>query len=85
MALRKRAWQNVTGDLFGCVMQARFYRSKVDLKKLRPMILKRIESRAKDYPVHSMVPVAQEVLRARADLFQGVSTLLKVFPVMACK
>ncbi|XP_030930244.1 APO protein 4, mitochondrial [Quercus lobata] len=85
MALRKRPWQNVTGDLIGCVMHARFYSSKVDFNKLRPMILKRIESRAKDYPVRGMVPVAQEVLRARAALYQGVSTLLNVFPVMTCK
>jgi len=85
MALRKRPWQNVTGDLIGCVMHARFYSSKVDFNKLRPMILKRIESRAKDYPVRGMVPVAQEVLRARAALYQGVSTLINVFPVMTCK
>ncbi|KAK4800965.1 hypothetical protein SAY86_021452 [Trapa natans] len=64
---------------------ARFYSSKVDLRKLRPMILKRIERRAKDYPIPAMVPVAQEVLQARDLLIQGVSVLLKVFCVTACK
>ncbi|XWS47572.1 hypothetical protein CRYUN_Cryun14cG0163900 [Craigia yunnanensis] len=63
----------------------RSYSSKVNLKKLRPMILKRIENRAKDYPMHGMIPVAEEVLKARELLFQGVSTLLKLFPVLACK
>ncbi|KAG6722797.1 hypothetical protein I3842_03G179000 [Carya illinoinensis] len=85
MALWKRPWQNDFGHFIGFLIHARLYSSKVDLSKLRPMILKRIESRAKEYPVRSMVPVAQEVLKARSVLFHGVSTLLKVFPVMACK
>ncbi|XP_039010409.1 APO protein 4, mitochondrial-like isoform X2 [Hibiscus syriacus] len=63
----------------------RSYNSKIDLKKLRPMILKRIENRAKDYPVPGMIPVAEEVLKARELLFQGVFTLLKLFPIVACK
>lgn len=85
MDLWKRPLQNDFGHFIGCIIHARSYSSKVDLSKLRPMILKRIESRAKEYPVRGMVPVAHEVLRARSDLFHGVSTLLKVFPVMACK
>jgi hypothetical protein len=85
MALRKRSWQHVLGNFSGFVTHANFHSSKVDLRKLRPMILKRIESRAKDYPVRRMVPVAQEVLEARAVFFQGVSALLRLFPIMACK
>ncbi|CAI9088469.1 OLC1v1022803C1 [Oldenlandia corymbosa var. corymbosa] len=67
----------------------RFYSSgswnRIDFKKLRPMILKRIENRAKDYPVKAMVPVAQEVIKARTTLYQGVSTLIQRFPISACK
>ncbi|KAF7823125.1 APO protein 4, mitochondrial [Senna tora] len=61
------------------------YTTKVDLKKFRPMILERIEKRANEYPVRAMVPVSVEVLKARNVLIQGVSTLIKSFPVMACK
>ncbi|KAH1218766.1 APO protein 4, mitochondrial [Glycine max] len=63
----------------------RLYATKVDLKKLRPMILKRIEKRAHTYPVRGMVPVANEVLQVRNDLIHGVSTLLNFLPLMACK
>ncbi|XP_057949015.1 APO protein 4, mitochondrial isoform X1 [Malania oleifera] len=85
MALRKKFWFNILKDFnFGCKC-SRYYSSKVDFRKLRPMILKRIESRAKDYPIRGFVPVAFDVLKARALLIQGVSTLLNVFPVMACK
>uniref|UniRef100_A0A5B7B185 APO domain-containing protein n=1 Tax=Davidia involucrata TaxID=16924 RepID=A0A5B7B185_DAVIN len=86
MALRNnKNWHNILSEgLIGC---SRFYssNSKVDLKKLRPMILKRIENRAKDYPVRAMIPVAQNVLKARTLLIEGVSTLLQVLPVWACK
>lgn len=49
------------------------------------MILKRVRSRAKDYPIRRMVPVAEEVVRAREALVQGVSTLLKVIAVKSCE
>ncbi|KAK9924577.1 hypothetical protein M0R45_032941 [Rubus argutus] len=86
MALRKKLGESSN---FNCKIMygfSRYYSSnKVDLKKLRPMILKRIQNRAKDYPVQSMVPVAKEVLNSRRLLIQGVATLLKVIPVVACK
>ncbi|KAJ7948171.1 APO protein mitochondrial-like [Quillaja saponaria] len=87
MILIKKLWQCLLfGEFSGCLMhQRRLYTTKVDLKKLRSMILKRIENRAKDYPNREMVPVAQEVLKTRNFLIQGVSTLLKFYPVMACK
>ncbi|KAG4968698.1 hypothetical protein JHK87_034349 [Glycine soja] len=49
----------------------RLYATKMDLRKPRPMILKRIEKRAQTYPVRGMVPVANEVLQARNDLIHG--------------
>lgn len=82
MALRRKLWVDFLGELSN---GQRFYSSKLDLKKLRPMIMKRIENRAKDYPIRDMVPLAREVLKARALLILGVSTLIKVFPVQACK
>lgn len=81
MALRRKQCFDVLGETIGC----RLYSSKLDLKKLRPMILKRIQDRAKDYPIRELVPLAEQVLHSRSVLIQGVSTLLKVFPVQACK
>ncbi|PNS95090.1 hypothetical protein POPTR_017G037200v4 [Populus trichocarpa] len=86
MALRKKLWENIVEEFSKTYfMHSRFYSSRVDFKKLRPMILKRIQNRAKDYPVKGMVPVAREVLEKRKLLIQGVSTLMEVFPVLACK
>lgn len=49
------------------------------------MIQKRIKERAKDYPVRDMVPVAYDVLDARKRLIKGVTALLKVIPLKACR
>ncbi|KAF6164070.1 hypothetical protein GIB67_017654 [Kingdonia uniflora] len=49
------------------------------------MILIRIQDISKGYPFKSMVHAAYDVLEARALLFDGASTLLKVIPIKACK
>ncbi|XP_068657609.1 APO protein 4, mitochondrial-like [Aristolochia californica] len=74
-------WQDVNNHF----PQSRFYSSKIDWSELRPLILMRIKNRAKDYPVKDMVPVAYDVLSARAQLTKGVSALLNAIPVKACK
>ncbi|XP_037492187.1 APO protein 4, mitochondrial [Jatropha curcas] len=78
-------WRNLATDRNSYIMQFRFYSSKVDWKKLRPMILKRVENRAKVYPIQEMLPLAQEVLGVRMLLIQGISILTRVIPVVACK
>lgn len=56
-----------------------------DLRRIRPMIEKRIENRAKEYPIRDIVPVAEEILKARNNLLSNVTVLLKLFPVLTCK
>uniref|UniRef100_A0A1J3GYT0 APO protein 4, mitochondrial n=1 Tax=Noccaea caerulescens TaxID=107243 RepID=A0A1J3GYT0_NOCCA len=56
-----------------------------DLRRIRPMIQRRIENRAKEYPIRDIVPVAEEILKARNNLLSNVTVLLKLFPVLTCK
>jgi len=49
------------------------------------MIVERTKNRAKYYPVPYMIPVAREVMKARAVLLEGVLKLMKVMPVKACR
>ncbi|XP_059073021.1 APO protein 4, mitochondrial isoform X3 [Cryptomeria japonica] len=87
----KNKWSYLQGKAHNCLMYVRSYKSKVDYKskgewkRLRPMILERIKQRAKYYPIPYMVPIAHEVLKARAVLIEGVSKLLKLIPVKACR
>lgn len=86
MALRNKLCKNVDLVGYSSISWLRSYSSKrINFKKLRPMILERIENRAKDYPVAEMVGVAEEVLRARSSLYHGVSMLLNYVPVVSCK
>ncbi|RID71939.1 hypothetical protein BRARA_C03852 [Brassica rapa] len=55
------------------------------LRRIQPMIQRRIENRAKDYPIQEIVPLDKEVLKARRSLLTNVTLLLKVFPVLTCK
>lgn len=85
MALRKKLCRILLQEMEFQCFHGRYYSSKVDFKRIRPMIQKRIQSRAMEYPINDMIPVAQEALRQRSMLIQGVSSLLKVQPVAACK
>ncbi|XP_071689898.1 APO protein 4, mitochondrial [Rutidosis leptorrhynchoides] len=82
-----RIWCSIVMTQNSIGMSTRHYRSnpKIDLRKLRPMILQRIENRSKNYPIKAMIPVAYDVLRSRQLLIQGVSTLLQVIPIWSCK
>ncbi|XP_065876437.1 APO protein 4, mitochondrial isoform X1 [Euphorbia lathyris] len=83
--MSKKILQNLSGDYNRYTMHFRSYSTRNDWKKLRPMILKRIENREKDYPVQNMVPIANEVLKARMLLIQGISTLIQTIPILSCK
>jgi hypothetical protein len=86
MSSGRRAGSYICSGLCGSVInQRRCSSSRVDWKQLRPMILKRIKNRSKEYPIKRMVPVAEEVVRAREIVTAGVSTLLKAVPVHSCK
>lgn len=67
------------------ITQIRCYSSNDEWSNLRLKTLKRLENRAEDYPVRNMIAVANQVLEDRAILIQGVSKLMKVVPVQACK
>ncbi|WZY84206.1 hypothetical protein YC2023_030590 [Brassica napus] len=54
------------------------------LRRIQPRIQRRIENRAKDYPIPEIVPLDKEVLKARRSLLTNVTLLLKVFPVLTC-
>lgn len=83
--MRRRVGGYICSELCGSVMDQRLYSSRVDWKQLRPMILKRIKNRAKEYPIKRMIPVAEEVVKAREIVTKGVSTLLQVVPIHSCK
>ena len=85
-SLGRRAGSYIRSELCGTALnQRRYSTSRVDWKQLRPMILKRIKNRSKEYPIKRMIPVAEEVVRAREVVYEGVSRLLKVVPVQSCK
>uniref|UniRef100_A0A0D9W9V8 APO domain-containing protein n=1 Tax=Leersia perrieri TaxID=77586 RepID=A0A0D9W9V8_9ORYZ len=84
--MRRRVGSYICSELCGSVMSnQRLYSSRIDWKELRPMILKRIKNRANDYPIKRMIPVAEEVVKAREIVTKGVSALMQVVPVHSCK
>ncbi|CAH9054459.1 unnamed protein product [Cuscuta europaea] len=88
---RKTAKMWIRSELLLEVPKARSRRSYssdskvVELKALKPFIMKKVQNWAKDYRFHETAPVAQEVLKSRDLLYSGVSTLLHHLPVWACK
>ncbi|XP_043722996.1 APO protein 4, mitochondrial-like isoform X2 [Telopea speciosissima] len=81
MALKQKLLYHLLESFSGC----RFYSTRMNWDELRPLIIERIKRRARDYPVRAMIPVANDVVKARALLIEGVSTLIKFIPIKACK
>ncbi|KAK1391420.1 APO protein 4, mitochondrial [Heracleum sosnowskyi] len=48
----------------------------------RRLVIEKVQGH--DYPIKDLIPVAEEVLKARAFLIKGVSTLLQSIPVWSC-
>ncbi|KAH6764918.1 hypothetical protein C2S52_013917 [Perilla frutescens var. hirtella] len=86
---RAKLWRKKSLILEEILNGLRNYSTKsnraLDLSKLKPMIMKRIEQRAKDYPVEPTLPMAREVVRARNTLYHGVSTLIHRISLLTCK
>ncbi|XP_042482005.1 APO protein 4, mitochondrial-like isoform X1 [Macadamia integrifolia] len=81
MALKQKGWYQLLESFSGC----QFYSPRMNWDELRPLIMERIKHRAKDYPVRALIPVANDVVKARALLIEGISTLIKFIPIKACK
>lgn len=81
----KSPWLCFHRKIQNCLVHTRSCKSKKEWKKLRFMIVERTKNRAKYYPVPYMVPVAREVMKARAVLLEGVSKLMTIMPVKACR
>ncbi|KFK39492.1 hypothetical protein AALP_AA3G251000 [Arabis alpina] len=82
---RHKLWSSFQGVSYSTT-SSRINKSKFDdFRKIRPMILRRIENRGKEYPIKDIVSVAEEILKARHNLITNVTALLKVFPVLTCK